>query len=67
MVNPYIRFLPNYLSTFLPIVTVMIANPILYRLAFSRVEQQIMSVQGRCVGVRVCVRVCVCMYVCVCV
>ncbi|KAK8400866.1 hypothetical protein O3P69_002553 [Scylla paramamosain] len=46
-VNPYLRFLPNYMSTFLPIVAVMIANPILYRLAFSRVEQQIMSMQGR--------------------
>ncbi|KAG0728021.1 G-protein coupled receptor 143 [Chionoecetes opilio] len=47
MVNPYFRFLPNYLSTFLPITVVMVANPILYRMAFSRVEQQIMSMQGR--------------------
>lgn len=46
-VNPYLRFLPNYLSTFVPIVVVMIANPILYRLAFSRVERQIMSTRGR--------------------
>lgn len=53
-VNPYLRFLPNYLSTFVPIVVVMIANPILYRLAFSRVEQQIMSTRGRLVCVFVC-------------
>ncbi|KAK7068804.1 hypothetical protein SK128_003852 [Halocaridina rubra] len=46
-VNPYLRFLPNYMSTFLPIVIVMIGNPILYCLAFSRVEKQIMSARGR--------------------
>ncbi|XP_045584772.1 G-protein coupled receptor 143 [Procambarus clarkii] len=46
-VNPYIRFLPNYLSSFIPIVVVMIGNPILYCLAFSRVEKQIMSARGR--------------------
>ncbi|KAG7172262.1 G-protein coupled receptor 143-like [Homarus americanus] len=46
-VNPYIRFLPNYLSSFIPIVVVMIGNPVLYCLAFSRVEKQIMSARGR--------------------
>ncbi|XP_063596640.1 G-protein coupled receptor 143-like [Penaeus indicus] len=46
-VNPYLRFLPNYLSTFIPIVIVMIGNPILYCIAFSRVEKQIMSARGR--------------------
>lgn len=46
-VNPYIRFLPNYLSTFIPIVVVMIGNPVFYCLVFSRVEKQIMSARGR--------------------
>ncbi|KAK4303339.1 hypothetical protein Pmani_024625 [Petrolisthes manimaculis] len=46
-VNPYMRFLPNYLSSFLPIVFVMLVNPVLYCLAFSRVQTQIVSVRGR--------------------
>ncbi|XP_064118344.1 G-protein coupled receptor 143-like [Macrobrachium nipponense] len=46
-VNPYMRFLPNYLSSFLPIVVVMIGNPILYCISFSGVEKQIMSARGR--------------------
>ncbi|XP_071533686.1 G-protein coupled receptor 143-like [Panulirus ornatus] len=46
-VNPYLRFLPNYLSSFIPIVVVMIGNPVLYCLAFSRVEKQIISARGR--------------------
>ncbi|XP_037779562.1 G-protein coupled receptor 143-like [Penaeus monodon] len=46
-VNPYLRFLPNYLSSFIPIVVVMIGNPILYCIAFSKVEKQIMSARGR--------------------
>ncbi|XP_063596458.1 G-protein coupled receptor 143-like [Penaeus indicus] len=46
-VNPYLRFLPNYLTTFIPIVIVMIGNPILYCIAFSNLEMEIMSARGK--------------------
>ncbi|XP_076028359.1 G-protein coupled receptor 143-like [Oratosquilla oratoria] len=45
--NPFARFLPNYLSTFVPILMVMISNPILYCLAFSKVEKLLASQRGR--------------------
>lgn len=45
--NPFLTFLPNYMSTFIPILLVMITNPILYCCAFSKVEKQITSARGR--------------------
>ncbi|RXG70245.1 G-protein coupled receptor, partial [Armadillidium vulgare] len=46
-VVPVVRFLPNYLSTFIPIVFVMLANPILYMASFSSVEKLLISSTGR--------------------
>ncbi|CAL4128617.1 unnamed protein product [Meganyctiphanes norvegica] len=45
--SPYLTFLPNYMSTFIPILFVMISNPILYYIAFAKVEEQITSARGR--------------------
>lgn len=46
-VNPYQRFLPNYLSTFIPILFVMIANPYLYFTSFSTVGKLLPMSTGR--------------------
>ncbi|XP_035708799.1 G-protein coupled receptor 143 isoform X2 [Folsomia candida] len=47
LTNPFRRILPNYIFTYLPILTVMLVNPILYWRTSHAAEQLLVSVSGR--------------------
>lgn len=42
------KILPNYIATYVPIATVMIANPCLYHYSTKDMEQIITSTAGQC-------------------
>ncbi|CAG0914924.1 unnamed protein product [Notodromas monacha] len=44
--NGYLYVLPNYISTYLPVLVVMVANPIIYKIAFGQVEIYVAQTRG---------------------